>query len=67
MTTAIFSVIFLSTVLTRFKWMSLLILTFGVILIQLDINSSQPTKDLDTSSIMKGSVATLLATVTSGL
>jgi drug/metabolite transporter (DMT)-like permease len=66
MTTAIFSVIFLGTILTRFKWLSLSILTAGVILIQIDINSGGEEKVLDSTSIMKGSAATLLAAITSG-
>jgi UDP-sugar transporter A1/2/3 len=66
LTTAIFSVIFLGTRLSSFKWSSLALLTVGVIFIQLDINSDAARKDLDTSSVVKGSAATLMATVTSG-
>lgn len=67
LTTAIFSVVFLGTRLSTFKWTALGLLTVGVICIQLDINSDAARKDLDTDSVVKGSAATLLATVTSGL
>jgi drug/metabolite transporter (DMT)-like permease len=67
LTTAVFSVIFLGTRLSSFKWSSLGLLTVGVICIQLDINSDAARKELDTSSVIKGSAATLAATITSGM
>ncbi|GAA5935513.1 uncharacterized protein JCM15063_001060 [Sporobolomyces koalae] len=47
LTTAIFSIVFFQTRLPRLKWLSLLILTFGVVLVQLEPNP--PTLDLNSN------------------
>ncbi len=70
LTTALFSVVILQRALSRSKWASLVILTLGVSLTELDAASghkARPAKDGDTAqSPMLGFVCVLMACLTSG-
>eukprot|EP01126_Amoeba_proteus_P045393 TRINITY_DN5078_c0_g1_i2.p1 TRINITY_DN5078_c0_g1~~TRINITY_DN5078_c0_g1_i2.p1 ORF type:complete len:229 (+),score=25.61 TRINITY_DN5078_c0_g1_i2:399-1085(+) len=62
-TTALFSILLLGTRLSVIKWVGLILLFFGVCLIQLDAVDASGT----TESTIGGSVAVITASITSGL
>ncbi len=67
LTTALFSVLLLKRVLSRQKWIALLILTLGIALVQLPVPGSKSAPAAATGSPFLGLVAVMAACGISGL
>ncbi|TPX78360.1 hypothetical protein CcCBS67573_g00413 [Chytriomyces confervae] len=67
LTTAVFSVLMLKKTLTRLKWLSLVLLTFGIALVQIPSDSGKKDSEITGLQSIIGLTAVAIACVLSGL